>query len=204
MLLQVLLLAVNGNKKLRFNNSEHKLEFLAAGMAGNVNVIHLFVNNFRAELHQLVNDTADGLFVAGNGGCGNNNVIVRADGNLPVVGKRHSCQRGHRLALTARCDKHKLVCAVLIDKVKVNKHTVRHTQVAELTAYCNNIFKAAAGKRNLSAETFRNINYLLNTVDIRGKGGNDYPSVAGFSEKHFKRLSNLVFALGKARTFGIC
>ena len=50
-----------------------------------MNSVALFINDICSELHQLVNNVADGLFVTGNGICRNNNAVIWADGNLFVT-----------------------------------------------------------------------------------------------------------------------
>ena len=162
----MLLLTVNGNKILRSDNAEHKLKLLAAGMTRNVHVVHFFVNNLSTELHKLIDNPADGLFVTGNRRCRNNNVIVRTDKNLAVVGEGHSRKCRHRLSLTARCDKHNFVVRIAVYHIELYEYTLGNLKIAELSGNGNNIFKASARKSNLSAELCGNVDYLLNAVDI--------------------------------------
>ena len=67
MLAQMLLLAMDRDKIFRLDDPKHQLLLLLAGMAGNMNVIHLFINNFRSQLHQLVDYLADRFSLPGIG-----------------------------------------------------------------------------------------------------------------------------------------
>ena len=103
-LAQMLLLAVNRDEILRTRQAVHDLELLLAGVTGNMYVVHALVDHLAAALEQLVDDVADGLFIAGDRVGGDDDEVALADHHLAVIGIRHARQSAHRLALAAGGD----------------------------------------------------------------------------------------------------
>ena len=64
------LLAVYGDEEAGLCERVDDLQLLLTGVAGDVQVGELVINNVRALAVKLIDDAADGLFVAGNGGGG--------------------------------------------------------------------------------------------------------------------------------------
>ena len=81
-------------------------QLFPAGVAGNVNISKLFVNDFRVLPHQFVDNVADGFFVAGNGGGGDDDAVTRNNFHLAVIGKGHAVQGGHGFPLASGGDDH--------------------------------------------------------------------------------------------------
>ena len=121
MLTKVLLLTVYGDKEFRSCKTEHKLQLLLTGVSRNMHLVHSFVDNLCAELQQFIHYPADSLFIAGNGRCGNNNVVIGNNRNPSVLAECHSVKRRHRLALTARCDNYHFIGRIIIDAVNAYK-----------------------------------------------------------------------------------
>ena len=135
-------------------------------MTRNVYSVGLFVYNLCAELHKLVNDVADGLFVARYRRCRNYNIVVRAYVDVSVIRKRHPRQCGHRLALTARGYNDHILGRVLIYHINTYYLTLFNIEVAHLCTDGYYIFKASARERNFSAHLFGNVYNLLNAVHV--------------------------------------
>ena len=66
-----------GMKNLGLVSAMHQLQLLLAGVAGDVHLVHLFIDHLRAQLHQLVDHPADSLLVAGDGVRGDDDKVVR-------------------------------------------------------------------------------------------------------------------------------
>ena len=68
------------------------LQLLLAGVAGDVEMPGITVNHIAAFAEQFVDDGADAVFVAGDGGSGNDNAVAVAHFHLLVGGKGHAVQ----------------------------------------------------------------------------------------------------------------
>ena len=75
------------------------LQRLLAGVAGDVQALELVIDDLRALAVELIDDLADGFFVSGDGGRGDNYTVRRCDLNLTVARERHTVERGHIFAL---------------------------------------------------------------------------------------------------------
>ena len=109
MRLQMALLAVERNEKARMQQRVHDLQLLLAGVTGDVQTLELVVDDLCALAVELVDDLADGLFIAWNGGGGDNHAVARLNFHLPVPGERHAVKRRHVFALRAGRDNDNLV-----------------------------------------------------------------------------------------------
>ena len=83
--LQHTLLAVYGDKILRLCERVDDLQLLLTGMAGDVEHIRAVVNDLDALAEQLVDDTRDGVLIAGNGGSRDDDAVARLNLHLPVL-----------------------------------------------------------------------------------------------------------------------
>ena len=99
MRLKVALLAVYGDKEARLDQRVDDLDLLLTGMAGDMQIGELVIDDVRTLAVKLVDNAADGLFVAGDGGGGDDDAVSRLNFDLPVAGEGHAVQRGHILAL---------------------------------------------------------------------------------------------------------
>ena len=87
---QVLIFAVHRQDELWLGQRHHQLLLVLAGVAGNMDLIHLFVNNLRAQLHQLVDNAVDKLLVARDGARRDDDKVVWRDLDLAVLAHRHA------------------------------------------------------------------------------------------------------------------
>ena len=78
------------HEKSRLRKSEHHLQFLLAGVTGNVQLLKAVINDLRTLHKQLVYDLTDSSFVAGYGGGGDYHSVARVDLNLAMPRKRHA------------------------------------------------------------------------------------------------------------------
>ena len=204
-LAQVLLLAVHRDEILRLRQRLNDLELLLTGVARNVHLVHRFVHDVAAALQKLVNNRADGFFVARDRARGDDNHVVLADGHLTVIVERHARQRGHRLALTARRDQDDLVLRVAGNHVEVDQEAVRHIQIAEAARDRHHIDHAAAGKRDLAAILRRAVDDLLHAADIRRERRDNQTLVVriGTREHRLKGRVDLLLRLCVAGTLGV-
>ena len=124
-------------------------------MAGDVQIGELVINNIRALAVKLIDDAADGLFVAGNGGGGDDDAVARLDLHLTVAGERHAVQRGHVFALRAGGNDDDLILRQRLDGVDVNQRAVGDLQIAQLHRDLQDVFHAAARDGDLAAVLVR-------------------------------------------------
>ena len=87
---QLGILAVDGNKILRLAQHMQQLDFLLAGVARNVHLAQLAVDDVCAAAVKLVDDARHRLLVAGNGGGGDDYHVGRSDLQLAVLAVRHA------------------------------------------------------------------------------------------------------------------
>ena len=113
--LQMPLLAVDGDEEFGLYQPVDDFQLLLAGVAGDVKSLALFIHHVRTLAVQLVDDVADGLFVAGNGGGGNNDPVAGSDVHLLVGAERHPVQGGHILTLRAGGDNDNLILGQALD-----------------------------------------------------------------------------------------
>ena len=100
MLFQLLVLAVHGQEILGSGQGEHQLLLLLAGVAGNVDIVHAFVDDLRAQQQQAVDDLGHALLVAGDGLSRDDDEIAGAHRGspwLPVVTST-TCSGGYWLS----------------------------------------------------------------------------------------------------------
>lgn len=102
MQLEHALLAVHGDEILGLCQRVDDLELLLARMARNVQHVRAVVDDLNALAEELVDDTRDGVLVAGDGARRDDDAVAGADLDLLVLGKCHAVQGGHLLALRAR------------------------------------------------------------------------------------------------------
>ena len=74
--LQMALLAVNGDEELGLAKGVDDLQFLLAGVTGDMQPLALFVNHLGTLAVKLINNTGYGFFVAGDGGGRNDDPVA--------------------------------------------------------------------------------------------------------------------------------
>lgn len=84
---------------------------------------------------QLVDDHANGVLVAGDGGGGEDDTVTGLDLDLPVGGEGNAGEGGHGLALAASGDDTDFIAGQAFDLVQVCQGAFRHLHVTQLGGY---------------------------------------------------------------------
>ena len=203
MALELLELAVYRQEILRVRQGQHQLLFLLAGVTGNVGGVHIFVDDLGAKAQQPVDDLGDGLFVAGDGTCRNDDKVIGTDLDLTVACLRHTGQRRQRLALTAGGDQHDLFRRVLVDFGDVDQHVIGCVQIAQFLCHLGVGHHTAPADSHLAPGFYRQVDDLLHAVDVGGKGRHDNAAVARLDKQAAHTLGNGLLGFGKAGALGV-
>ncbi len=164
--------------------------------------IHSLVHNLRTGAHQFVYHTRDEFFVARNGGCADDDEIVRRNADLAVLAHCHACQCGHGFALTAGRNEDELFRRVFINQFQINHHTGRNLQIAQFDAFAHDVNHASARHGNFTPCTDSIINNLLNPVDVGGKGRDNNAFALRCGKQLFKTCADLT--LGHRKAGALC
>ena len=154
-------------------------------------------------MEQLIDNTAYHILIAGNSGCGDDNTVARIDIYLLMLGKGHAVERGHRLTLTAGGYDDGLIARQLVYLVDVHHDVLRDIHISENGSNVQDVFHAAPGYADLAVILCRDVDDLLQAVNVRGKGRDDYALVAAHEEL-VKALADLAFGCGMTRLLNIC
>ena len=203
MALELLILAVHREEELRLGEREHDLQLLLAGVARDVHLVHPLVDHVGAQPHQVVDDAADRLFVAGNGVGADDDEVVRSDRHLAVVARRHARKRAHRLALAARRDEDDVLGAVAVDVVDVDHDALGGLEVAELGRDEHGVDHAAAGDGDLAAVFRGRLADELHAVDVGREGRNNDPLMLRLLEELVEALGDRHLGGGEAGALGV-
>ena len=125
------LLTVKGQEELGLHKTVDDLQLFLTGMAGNVQTLALFVYHVSALTVQLVDDTGNGLFVAGDGGSGNNDPVTGNDVDVLVRRESHPVQGRHIFTLRAGRNDDYLVFRQTLGGSQVYDGAGRHFDVAK-------------------------------------------------------------------------
>ena len=107
--LQMPLLAVDRNEELGTGQGVNNFQFLLAGVARDMKALGLLVDHLGPLPVKLVDDLGNGLFVAWNGGGGDDDPVAGLDLHMLVSGEGHAVQCRHIFALGAGGDNDHLV-----------------------------------------------------------------------------------------------
>ena len=173
--LKVARLSVNGHKVEGLGQCHHQLQLLLAGVTRNVDAADGgIVDHTDSALAELVDNTSHKLFVAGNGAGRDDHDIVAVESDLGVISEGHTVESRHRLTLAAGADQHKLLGAVTLDIVDIDKHALGQIDISELHGRGDDRDHTAAGNSHLPVMPRRDVKYLLNAVNVGREGGNNY------------------------------
>ena len=203
MLFQLLVLAVHRQEVLGIGQGEHEFLPLLAGVAGHMHIVHGFVYDLSAQAQQAVDHLGDHLFVAGNGVGADDDEVPGAYPHIAVAAAGHAGQRAQRLALAAGGDQHDLLRRVPVDHLQINEHPFRRVQVAQFQRHLGVVGHAAAGHRYLAAVLHRQIDHLLDAVEVGSKGGNDNALLGSLAEQVADAFGHLVLGGGEARALRV-
>lgn len=124
------LFAVDGHEELGLHQGVHDHQLLLTSVAGDVERAQALVDHFRALPVQLVDDHADSVLVARDGGGGEDDAVAGLDLDLPVGGEGDASEGGHGLALAAGGDDTDLIAGQALDLIQVCQGAIRHLHVA--------------------------------------------------------------------------
>ena len=150
----VLVFAVNGHEIFRLCQRMHELKLLLTCVTGDVYLEHRIAPYGNAVAEQLVDDAVDHLFIAGDGACADNDEVAFAERDLAVIAECHAVERAHRLTLAAGGDNGHLLRRIFLDIGNVDEYSVRDGHIAELGSNTDDVYHAAPGDGDLSAELF--------------------------------------------------
>ena len=203
MALELFELAVHRQEILRVRQGEHEFLLFLAGMAGNMGVVHVFVDDLGAQGQQSVDDLGDRLFVAGDGAGRDDDEVAGADLDVAVAGLGHAGQCREGFALAARGDEDDLLRRILVDLLNVDQDTVRHMQITKFLGHLGIGDHAAAIHRDFAARLDGQVDDLLDTVNIGRKSRHDDALVPRPGKQAANPLGDGLFRGGKAGTLGV-
>ena len=153
-------------------------------------------------MEELVNDAADGILVSRDGGSRDDHAVPAVNLNLLVFCKRHPVQRGHCFALTACGYNHRTVFRLGFDLFQIHQDALRNVHIPQDHGCPKDIFHAASRHGYLAVILGRNIDNLLQAMDIGGKRGDDNPLVA-VQKQLVKALPHLALRRGMSRSLHV-
>ena len=181
---------------------EDHFQLFLAGVAGNVHIRQPLVHHVGALAEQFVDHGVHRLFVAGDGGGGDEDFVAVANLHLPVAGKGHPVQGAHGLALAAGGDDGHFVFGVFADVVQIHIGVGGQGQVAQLHTHLEDVFHAAAGDGHFAAIFGGHVKDLLHPVHVGSERCHDDALVAAL-ELPVQGIAHLALAHGDARAFGV-
>ena len=196
------LFTVDGNKEPGFQQTVDDLQFLLAGVAGHMDFGELVADHIGALTVQFIDDVADGLFVAGDGGRRQNDPVAGLNLHLPVGRVGHAIQGRHILALGAGGHNDQLFLGDGFDLVDVHHGFGGQLHIAQLRGHLEDVLHTAAGKGNFSAILVGHGDQGLEPVGVGGKSGDDDSLIAVF-EQPVKALGDHHFVGGVAAPFHV-
>ena len=197
------ILAVDRDKIFRPCQRQDHLVLLLAGVARNMQIRMPVIDDLCPLVEQLVDHTADRRLVPRNCGCRDDHAVSGHDIDLLMLGKSHTIERGHALALAAGRDDHDLVFRQLVDMLNVRHHVLGNIHIPQNRRNAKNIFHAAAGDGDLAVVPRRDGDDLLQAVYVRGKGRDNDPLFTACKEL-VEAHTNLALRSGMTGLLGIC
>ena len=181
--------AVNGYKKLRFYEREHKFQLLFAGVTRNVQLFERSVKHLCALPVKIVDNVVYRPFVSGDRRRRKYYRIFIRDVYL-IVARRHPRERAHRLALRTRAYNAYLLGRVFRYLVSLYYIFGIIIEFAYLFRHFGYVYHATSRKYYFTLIPRRHVDYLLKSVHIRCKRRNYYTSVSVTLEYLLERRSD--------------
>ncbi len=175
MLHQMPIFTMDRNKVPGPHQGHHHLEFFLAGVSRHMNFTGRFIKDFSATPVQVIDQTVDGLFVAGDKLGGKDNRIPFIQGQRFELVHGHAHQGTLGFALAAGGQNHHTVWGQIPRLADIDQHIIRDFEIAQVPGDTRIGLHATPGDHNFAPAVDRCLHNLLNTVDIRRKGGDDHP-----------------------------
>ncbi len=172
------------------------LQFLLAGVARHMEGELPLVEHVRPLAVELIDDAANGVLVARNGGGRDDDPVAGADIHLAVGVEGHAGQGGHGLPLTAGGDDADPVLGQALNLVEVHQDSIRDIHIAQLGGDLHGVLHAAASDGHPASIPRRHIDDLLEPVHIGGEGGDDDALLTAL-EQCVKGIAHAALTLGK-------
>ena len=153
--------------EFRLDELTEKLDLLRAGVTRCMQTkLNAVVYDLDAVVRKLVDYSADKLFIAGDRARREDNDIVCSESYIAVISKCHSVERAHRLTLTSGRDYCDLTRSVMLDLGYVDYCADRGIHISEL--YCGGYhgLHTSSRQRYVSSMAERDVDYLLNAVNV--------------------------------------
>src|SRR4030042_5011580 len=164
---------------------------------------NLLVNNVRAPPEEMVDDLPDGTFIPGYHFCRKDDRITVFDLDDFMLIYCNPRQNTHRLSLASRGNNDYLLVLKFLKVFQFEPGAVRDFQIPQIQSYLRIRYDTLSTKDNLPPVFHCYIDCLLDSMDIRCKGGNDDPSIClreyifeGTSDLFFRECESALFCIG--------
>jgi hypothetical protein len=162
----------------------------------------LLVQHLGAGLGQPVDRVVHAELVPGHRLRGQDHGVASFDGDGRVVAVRDAGQRGHRLALAARAEDHRLVRRELLELGRPDECVVRRLQVAEVARDVQVLAHRAADHAHLAAGLDGDVHGLLHAVHVRREARDQDPPLAHRNDLA-ERFADEPLGAGDTGTLGV-
>ena len=159
-------LTVNRHKVRGLGHGHQELELLLATVTRDVDESAVLIPHVAAELGQAVDDLLDGLLVARNGSCREDNGIALVNGERLVLAIGHAGQSRQRLALRTSAHDDDLVVRQVIDIEGIDDIGIIDVEVAQLACHAGVGEHGTTGHDDLTAALAGGVADLLQTMDV--------------------------------------
>ena len=183
MLDQVPVFAMNRYEKAGLHRVQHQLELFLAGVAGDMHLGHLFVEDLGAATIEMVDQFGNCALVAGNHARGEDHRVPLFQLDLLVIVHGDAGQGAHRLALAAGGDDADLFRRQMRQFPQVHQNIVRNRQVTQIPGDLHIFNHGATVQQDLAAAAGGIVGHLLHAMDAAGEGGHD--DTAAAARKYF-------------------
>ena len=197
-------LSVHWHEVLRPHQVEDQLQFLFAGVPGDVQRrVHAAIYHVRATLGEVVQHPVDRLLIAGNDAGAEHDRVAAIDCEMFVVPDSHAGERGHRFALAAGNHGQQFRGLHIHDVLLPDQQAVRNSEQAVGMRDLASAHHAPAEERNFTAGLRRQIDNLLHPVNRRAEAGDNHPPL-GAVQNIFQPRADRALALGVAAPVRVC
>ena len=179
------------------------LQLVGLGVAGGVDVGHAAVHHLRAVAQEAVDHPVDVELVARDGMAGQDDRVVLAHLQPPVLARGHEPEGGHRLALGAGRDDADLLRRQLVHVLDVDQRGIGDAERAQVTGQAHVLPHRHAERGHDPAAGDGRVGDLLDAVDVAGEAGRDDAPAPLLGEQRPQDRSHRALARGVAVLLGV-
>ena len=161
-------LTVNGDRHFRFDPLIHRCQFIAAGMAGDVNEMVLLRNHADTRPREIVLHFKDRDIIARNDPRGEDHCVSFLQDNVPMGIRRDAGKCRPRFPLRSGAQEQDFVFWQIARILRLNKRR-QVFQVACVARRCDHSKHGPAGKHDMPAVCFRCTNDAFQPGHVRSK-----------------------------------